>query len=127
MEQKNLSYSEALIAMQSNFKVRHSSWEDSRYLNKDSIVSVAESMSNDWVIDPDPYDQELEDLKYWVFDELEFNKDRQSRYYSMENVRSYFDLWLIVENNLVNSRKQVSCDEYYKRLLEFVKENELLK
>ena len=126
MEQKNLSYSEALTAMQSNFKVRHSSWED-RYLDKDSIVSVAESMSNDWVIDPDPYDQDLEDLKYWVFDELEFYKDRQSRHYSKDNVRSYFDLWLIIENYLVNSHKQVSCDEYYKRLIEFIKENELLK
>lgn len=126
MEQKNLSYSEALIAMQSNFKVRHATWED-RYLTSDSIVSVAESMSNDWVIDPDPYDPVFEDMKDWVFNDLGFSKDRQSRYYPQDNIRSYFDLWSIIENNLVNRHKQVSCDEYYKRLLEFIKENELLK
>ena len=126
MKQKNLSYSEALAAMQSNFKVRHSSWED-KYLDKDSIVSVAESMSNDWVIDPDPYNQEFEDMKDWIFNDLGFSKDRQSRYWPKDNVRSYFDLWMIIENYLVNRYKQVSCDEYYKRLIEFIKENELLK
>lgn len=111
--------------MQLNFKVRHSSWED-KYLDKDSIVGVAESMSNDWVIDSKPYDQEYEDLKDWIFYDLGFNKDRQSCHYPVEN-GSYFDLWMIIENYLVNSHKQVSCDEYYKRLLEFIKENELLK
>ena len=126
MKQKNLSYSEALAAMQSNFKVRHSSWED-KYLDNDSIVSVAESMSNDWVIDSDPYDPVLEDIKDWVYYDLGFSNDRQSRYYPIENVRSYFDLWLIVENHMVNRYKQVSYIEYYKRLLEFIKENELLK
>ena len=125
MKQKNLSYSEALDAMQLNFKVRHSSWED-KYLDKDSIVSVAESMSNDWVIDSKPYDQEYEDLKDWVFYDLGFSKGSQSHHYPLEN-GSYFDLWLIIENNLVNSHQQVSCDEYYKRLIKFIKENELLK
>ena len=126
MKQKNLSYSEALTAMQSNFKVRHATWED-KYLTSDSIVSVVESMSNDWVIDPDPYDPVLEDMKDWVFNDLGFSKDRQSRYYSQDNTRSYFDLWLIIENHLVNLHKQVSSDEYYKRLIEFIKENKLLK
>lgn len=126
MEQNNLSYAEAIAAMQSNFKVRHSSWGD-KYLSPESVVSVAESMSNDWVIDSDPYDQEFEDMKDWVFYDLGFSKDRQSRYYPKDNIRSYFDLWLIIENNLVNRHKQVSCGEYYKRLLEFIKENELLK
>lgn len=126
MKQKNLSYSEALTAMQSNFKVRHATWED-KYLTSDSIVSVVESMSNDWVIDPDPYDPVLEDMKDWVFNNLGFSKDRQSRYYPQDNTRSYFDLWLIIENHLVNLHKQVSSEEYYKRLIEFIKENELLK
>ena len=126
MKQKNLSYIDALVAMKNNYKVRHSSWED-KYLSPESVVSVAESMSDDWVIDPDPYDQELEDLKDWVFNDLGFSKDRQSRHYPQENVRSYFDLWLIIENHLVNIHNQVSCDEYYKRLIEFIKENELLK
>ena len=126
MKQKNLSYSEALAAMQSNFKVRHSSWED-KYLDKDSIVSVAESMSNDWVIDCDPYDPVLEDMKGWVFYDLNFSNDRQSRYYPIETVRSYFDLWQIIDIHLVNRYKQVSYNEYYKRLIEFIKENKLLK
>jgi hypothetical protein len=126
MKQNNLSYAEAIAAMQSNFKVRHSSWDD-KYLSPESVVSVAESMSNDWVIDPDPYDPVFEDMKDWVFYDLDFSKDRQSRYYSKDNVRSYFDLWLIIENHLVNLHKQVSSEEYYKRLIEFIKENELLK
>jgi hypothetical protein len=126
MEQKNLSYVDALVAMKNNYKVRHSSWDD-KYLSPKSVVSVAELMSNDWVIDSDPYDPELEDLKDWVFYDLGFSNDRQSRYYPKENVRSYFDLWLVIESHLVNRRKQVSCDEYYKRLIEFIKGNELLK
>ena len=126
MKQKNLSYAEAITAMQSNFKVRHSSWED-KYLNKDSVVSVAESMSNDWVIDPDPYDLEFEDMKDWVFYDLGFSGDRQSRYYPIENVRSYFDLWQIIDNHLMYSHRSVDYNEYYKRLIEFIKENELLK
>ncbi len=126
MKQKNLSYSEALVAMQSNFKVRHATWED-RYLTSDSIVSVTESMSNDWVIDPDPYDPVFEDMKDWVFYDLGFSKDRQSRYYPQDNTRSYFDLWMIIENHLVNLHKQVSSEEYYKKLIDFIKENELLK
>lgn len=126
MKQKNLSYAEALAAMQSNFKVRHSSWED-KYLNKDSIVSVVESMSDDWVIDPDPYNQEFEDMKDWVFNDLGFNKDRQSRHYPKDTVRSYFDLWLIIENYLMYNHRTIESNEYYKRLIEFIKENELLK
>lgn len=126
MKQKNLSYAEALVAMQSNFKVRHATWED-RYLTKESAVTVQESMSNNWVIDPDPYDQEFEDMKDWVFYDLEFSKDRQSRHYPRETVRSYFDLWLIIENHLMYNHRTVDSNEYYKRLIEFVKENELLK
>lgn len=126
MKQKNLSYAEAIAAMQSNFKVRHSSWDD-KYLSSESVVSVAESMSNDWVIDPDPYDPEFEDMKNWVFYDLGFNKDRQSRHYPQENVRSYFDLCQIIDNHLMYSHRSVEYNEYYKRLIEFIKENELLK
>ena len=126
MKQKNLSYAEAIVAMQSNFKVRHSSWDD-KYLSSESVVSVVESMSNDWVIDPDPYDPEFEDMKDWVFYDLGFSKGSQSRYYPQETVRSYFDLWQIIENHLMYSHRTVDYNEYYKRLIEFIKENELLK
>ena len=126
MKQNNLSYAEAIVAMQSNFKVRHSSWDD-KYLSSESVVSVAESMSNDWVIDPDAYDQVFEDMKDWVFYDLGFSKDRHSRYYPKDNVRSYFDLWLIIENHLMYNHRTVEYNEYYKRLIEFIKENELLK
>ena len=61
----------------------------------------------------------------WIL--VDFSGDRQSRYYPIENVRSYFDLWQIIDNHLVNRYKQVSYNEYYKRLIEFIKENELLK
>jgi hypothetical protein len=126
MKQKNLSYAEAIEAMMSNFKVRHSSWND-KYLDKNSVVSVAESMSNDWVIDPDPYDPVFEEMKDWVFNDLEFSKDRQSRHYPNHTIRSYFDLWLIIENHLRYNHLVVESNEYYKRLIEFIKENELLK
>ena len=126
MKMNNLSYAEAIAAMQSKFKVRHSSWDD-KYLSPESVVSVAESMSNDWVIDPDPYDQEFEDMKDWVFYDLGFSHDRHSRYYPQENVRSYFDLWQIIDSHLMNRHSVVEYNEYYKRLIEFIKENELLK
>lgn len=126
MKQNNLSYAEAIAAMQSNFKVRHSSW-DNKYLSPESVVSVAESMSNDWVIDTDAYDQVFEDMKDWVFYDLGFNYDRYSRYYPKDNVRSYFDLWQIIDSHLMNRHSVVEYNEYYKRLIEFIKENELLK
>lgn len=126
MKQKNLSYDEALAAMQSNFKVRHATWED-RYLTHESVVTVHESMSDNWVIDPDPYNQEFEDMKNWVFYDLGFSKDRQSRHYPQENVSSYFDLWQIIDNHLMYSHRSVDYNEYYKKLIEFIKENELLK
>ena len=126
MKQNNLSYAEAIAAMQSNFKVRHSSWDD-KYLSPESVVSVAESMSNDWVIDPDAYDPVFEDMKDWVFYDLEFSKERQSRYYPKDNVRSYFDLWQIIDSHLMNRHSVVEYNEYYKRLILFIKENELLK
>ena len=126
MKQNNLSYAEAIAAMQSNFKVRHSSW-DNKYLSPESVVSVAESMSNDWVIDPDAYDPVFEDMKDWVFYDLGFSHDRHSRYYPKDNVRSYFDLWQIIDNHLINRHSVVEYNEYYKRLIEFIKETELLK
>ena len=126
MKQKNLSYAEALVAMQSNFKVRHATWED-RYLTKESAVTVQESMSNNWLIDPDPYDPEFEDMKDWVFYDMEFNKSSQSRHYPKDSVRSYFDLWQIIDSHLMYNHRSVEYNEYYKRLIEFVKENELLK
>ena len=126
MKQNNLSYAEAIAAMQSNFKVRHSSW-DNKYLSPESVVSVAESMSNDWVIDTDAYDQVFEDMKDWVFYDLGFNYDRYSRYYPKNNVRADFDLWGIIDSQLMNRHSDVEYNEYYKRLIEFIKENELLK
>lgn len=126
MKQKNLSYTEALAAMQSNFKVRHSSWDD-KYLTHESAVTVQESMSNDWAIDPDPYDQAFEDMKNRVFYDLGFSKDRRSRHYPQENVRTYFDLWQIIDSHLMYNHSTVEYNEYYKRLVEFIKENELLK
>ena len=126
MKQNNLSFAEALDAMKPNFKVRHSSWDD-KYLSPDSVVSVAELMSNDWVIDPDPYDQAFEDMKNWVFYDLGFSKNRQSRHYPQENVRTYFDLWQIIDSHLMYNQSTVEYNEYYKRLIEFIKENELIK
>ena len=126
MKQNNLSYIDALVAMKNNYKVRHSSWDD-KYLSPESVVSVAESMSNDWVIDPDAYDPVFEDMKDWVFYDLGFSHDRHSRYYPKDNVRSYFDLWQIIDSHLMNRHSVVEYNEYYKRLIEFIKENELLK
>ena len=64
-------------------------------------------------------DELLEEMKHYLYDELEFHKDRQSRYYPEENM-DIADIWNVIDNYYLNK-------DVIRKLLRYIKDNNLAK
>lgn len=76
-------------------------------------------MANDWeeYIMP-PVDPVLNELKDWIYNDLNFRKERQSKYYPYENVNDYQSLFNIIYNNY-----SIIDKNGLKNILLFIKDN----
>lgn len=76
-------------------------------------------MANDWeeYIMP-PVDPVLNELKDWIYNDLKFHKERQSKYYPYENVNDYQSLFNIIYNNY-----SIIDNNGLKNILLFIKDN----
>lgn len=82
------------------------------------ILQIADA--DDWEIYVEPpYDELLEEMKRYLYDELEFHKDRQSRYYPEENM-DIADIWNVINNYYLDK-------ESIRKLLKYIKDNNLAK
>ena len=107
--------------------IRRKTWPANAYITKtyDSKLSVAEMIlqiadADDWEIYVEPpYDEFLEEMKQYLYDELEFYKSSQSRFYPEENM-DIAEICGILNNYYLD-------EEAIRKLLRYIKDNNLVK
>lgn len=104
--------------------IRRKSWpRNIRYNKNDSFsLAVADMISDadDWEIYVEPpHDEFLEEMKHYLYYELEFHKNSQSRYYPEENM-DIEDIWNVIDNYYLDK-------ELIRNLLRYIKDNNLAK
>ena len=119
-----MKFNEILPEFEAGKPIRRKSWPvNMRYSKNDNFdLSVADIIAdaNDWEIYVEPpYDEFLEEMKHYLYHELEFHKDRQSRYYPEENM-DITDIWNVIDNYYLNK-------DVIRKLLRYIKDNNLAK
>lgn len=122
-----MKFNEIFPEFEAGKPIRRKSWPANAYINKQykSKLSVAEMIlqiadADDWEIYVEPpYDEFLEEMKQYLYYELEFHKNRQSRYYHEENM-DIADIWNVIENYYLNK-------DVIRKLLRYIKDNNLAK
>lgn len=119
-----MKFNEILAEFEVGKSIRRKSWPaNMRYSKKDNFqLSIVDMIADadDWEIYVEPpYDELLEEMKRYLYDELEFHKDRQFRYYPEENM-DIADIWNVI-NNYYLDKKAI------RKLLKYIKDNNLAK
>ena len=122
-----MKFSEIFPEFEAGKPIRRKSWPENAYINKKykSKLSVAEMIlqiadSDDWEIYVEPsYDEFLEEMKQYLYYELEFHKSGQARYYPEENME-ISDIWNVINNYYLDK-------ESIRKLLRYIKDNNLAK
>ena len=66
---------------------------------------------------------DIEDAKDYLYDELKFSNNRQSKYYPKENVNKASDVF-----NILNNHYMIGKDEdFYLDLIQYLRDNKKLK
>ena len=66
---------------------------------------------------------DIEDAKDYLYNELNFSNNRQSKYYPKENVNKAFDVF-----NILYDHYMISKDEdFYLDLIQYLRDNKKLK
>ena len=114
-----MNFIEAMQALKIGDKVRRKIWKQDYYLdNKTSINIDADDMqSNDWEIYKEPIPRELDEMIYFVWDDLKFDCDSQSRFYDRTRIKSYDELLEITLTHCLYSDPTIS-----KELMEFIRD-----
>ena len=119
-----MKFNEIVPEFEAGKPIRRKSWPaNMRYSRNDNFeFRVADIIGdvNDWEVwEESPYDEFLEEMKHYLYHELEFHKDRQSQYYPEES-SGIFDIWKIIESYYLDP------DAIHK-LLRYIKDNNLAK
>ena len=117
-----MKFNEILPEFEADKPIRRKFWPaNMRYNKKDNFqLSVADMIADDWEIYVEPpYDEFLEEMKRYLYDELEFHKDRQSRYYPEENM-DINSIWNVINDYYLDK-------ELIRKLLRYIKDNNLAK
>lgn len=119
-----MKFNEIFSEFETGKSIRRKSWPANvRYSKNDNFdLSVADIIAdaNDWEIYVEPpYDEFLEEMKRYLYYELEFYKSSQARFYPQENME-ITDIWNVIDNYYLD--REVVC-----KLLKYIKENNLAK
>ena len=102
--------------------IRRKSWSLNRRISNKEDLSLCnfDYSADDWEVwEESPYDELLEEMKHYLYYELEFHKDRQSRYYP-EGSMDITDIWNVIDNHYLDK-------ESIRKLLRYIKDNNLAK
>lgn len=102
--------------------IHRKSWPVNMHYNKNDKfqLSVADMIADDWEIYVEPpVDEFLEEMKQYLYYELEFYKSSQARHYPEENM-DIIDIWNVI-NNFYLDKDKIS------KLLRYIKDNNLVK
>ena len=117
-----MKFNEILPAFEAGKPIRRKFWPaNMRYSKKDNFqLAVADMIAYDWEIYVEPpYDEFLDEMKHYLYYELEFYKSSQARHYPEENME-IGDIWNVIDNYYLDKGS-------IRKLLRYIKDNDLLK
>lgn len=117
-----MKFNEIFPEFEAGKLIRRKSWHLNRSISNKENLSLCnfDYSADDWEVwEESPYDEFLEEMKHYLYDELEFHKDRQSRYYPEENM-DITDIWNVIDNYYLNK-------DVISKLLRYIKDNNLAK
>ena len=117
-----MKFNEIFPEFEAGKPIRRKAWNrTSRLTNKGDLkLCNFDYIADDWEIYVEsPYDEFLDEMKRYLYDDLEFYKDSQSRFYPEENM-DVNSIWNVIENYYLDS-------EAIRKLLRYIKDNNLVK
>lgn len=117
-----MKFNEIFSEFEAGKPIRRKSWPLNRRISNKENLSLCnfDYSADDWEVWEElPYDEFLEDMKHYLYYELEFHKDRQSRYYPEENM-DITDIWNVIDNYYLDK-------DVIRKLLKYIKDNNLAK
>lgn len=117
-----MKFNEIFTEFESGKSIHRKSWTLNRRISNKENLSLcnADYSADDWEVwEESPYDEFLEEMKDYLYYELEFYKSSQARFYAEEYL-GIDDIWNVINNYYLD--KDVIC-----KLLKYIKENNLAK
>ena len=119
-----MKFNEILLEFEAGKSIRRKSWPLNKHYSKNDNfeLSVADIIADadDWEIYVEsPYDELLEEMKQYLYDDLEFYKNSQSRFYPEENI-DITDIYGNINNYYLD-------EEAIRKVLRYIKDNNLAK
>lgn len=119
-----MKFNEIFPEFEAGKSIRRKSWSVNMRFNKNENVSlpVADMLADadDWEIwEEPPYDEFLEEMKHYLYDDLEFYMSSQSRHYCKEYI-GIGNIWEVINNYYLD-------EESIRKLLRYIKDNNLAK
>ena len=118
-----MNFKEAMGHFKNGFKIRRESWKNKTYyLSRHENLASIDIDSNDidatdWEIYKDPIPYDLEEMIYFVWDDLGFGHNSQSRFYDSSRIKSYDELLHITLDHCLNNDPTI-----YKEIMEFIRD-----
>lgn len=117
-----MKFNEIFPEFEAGKPIRRKAWNRTRRITNEGNLQLCnfDYSADDWeiYIEP-PYDEFLEEMKQYLYYELEFYKSSQVRYYPEES-SGVFDIWKIIESYYLDP-------EAIRKLLRYIKDNNLAK
>ena len=106
-----MKFNEIFPEFEAGKSIRRKSWSLNRRISNKEDLSLCnfDYSADDWEVwEESPYDELLEEMKYYLYYELEFHKDKQSQYYP-EGSMDITDIWNIIDNYILIREQFVNC------------------
>ena len=117
-----MKFNEIFLEFETGKPIRRKAWNRTSILTNKGDLKLCNSdyIADDWEIYVEsPYDEFLDEMKRYLYDDLEFYKDSQSRFYPEENM-DVNNIWNVIENYYLDA-------EAIRKLLKYIKDNNLVK
>lgn len=119
-----MKFNEILLEFEAGKPIRRKSWSLNKHYSKNDNfeLSVADIIADadDWEVwEEPPYDEFLEEMKHYLYYELEFYKSSQVRHYP-EEYTGIGNIWEVINNYYLDEGS-------IHKLLRYIKDNNLAK
>lgn len=117
-----MKFNEIFPEFEAGKPIHRKSWPLNRRISNKENLSLCnfDYSADDWEVwEESPYDEFLEEMKHYLYYELEFYKSSQARYYPEENM-DIADIWNVIDNYYLDK-------ESIRKLLRYIKDNNLAK
>lgn len=117
-----MKFNEIFPEFEAGKSIRRKSWPLNRRISNKENLSLCnfDYSADDWEVwEEPPYDEFLEEMKHYLYDDLEFYMSSQSRHYCKEYI-GIGNIWEVINNYYLD-------EESIRKLLRYIKDNNLAK